>query len=96
MRNETTATSGSSVVITCNASGIPEPELEWEKDGEPVNRSLLSSVPSRDYFTVEELTIQSLVTENSGEYTCIAMNEGGSDRMSTLLRVVGMYIIPYQ
>ena len=91
LRNETTVAHESSVVITCNASGIPDPELVWKKDSEPVDYTLTSSVPSVDYYTVETLSIESVVPEDSGVYTCIATNQGGTVGASTQLHVVGVY-----
>lgn len=81
--------SGSSITLTCNAFGIPEPELMWEKDGQLLNNSSITHVSSQVYSSVLTLTIGSVVSEDGGEYACVATNRGGTDRDSRQLQVLG-------
>ena len=84
---------GSEITITCNAFGIPEPELMWEKDGELPSGAFVTNISSQVYYTAKSLTIVAAVPEDSGNYSCVAMNRGGIARASTLLQVLGSFTI---
>ena len=54
------------VVLSCDASGFPEPSLTWTKDGQVVSQS-------------EQLNIQRSDRSDTGMYVCTARNGVGQD-----------------
>ncbi|XP_072421818.1 hemicentin-1-like isoform X1 [Chiloscyllium punctatum] len=68
---------GAEITLECEADGVPWPTLTWVKDGRPV--------VSRRGIQVENegrsLKIQRAQEDNTGRYTCLAINVAGqSDR----------------
>lgn len=78
-----TAFSGSTVTITCNASGIPRPLITWLKDGRGV-------VPGGKKIIDEKgsLTLRGVVSQDSGRYTCVAMNFAGRDTEDSFVTIL--------
>lgn len=56
----------SPVNLTCMAEGSPAPSYQWYKDGELVPGE------TKEYLYIEETQ-----PEDRGNYTCVAINEGG-------------------
>ena len=54
------------VVLSCDASGFPEPSFTWTKDGQLVSQS-------------EQLNIQRSDRSDTGMYVCTASNGVGQD-----------------
>ena len=68
---ETTVLEGSNLHLTCNASGLPEPNITWTKE-EPGNPG--------NYTVVKQgkvLTITNINRNAAGDYTCAAYNGFG-------------------
>lgn len=59
------------VRFTCEASGIPKPELLWFKDGE------LLHINGRIKQKGPELVLTNTISSDSGLYQCIARNKAG-------------------
>lgn len=72
---------GANVVITCTTSGLPTPTVKWLKDGEDlsVNGSIL--------------TIKNAKTEDSGTFTCEAVNRAGRFSYNSEFRVIGKILL---
>lgn len=87
-----TVISGSLVIFTCNAFGIPEPELTWNV-GTGSDYYTMSLVSSDTYHTIQTLSIDSVGLDDNGIYTCIATNRGGTASASTQLDVLGLILI---
>lgn len=68
---------GKDLTLTCNASGDPQPNITWTKDGVPMSFS-------SDAFHQFRLT--DVQSEDSGSYKCTASNGYGSDA-TTVSRV---------
>lgn len=64
---------GKDLTLTCNASGDPQPNITWTKDGVPMSFS-------SDAFHQFRLT--DVQSEDSGSYKCTASNGYGSDATS--------------
>ncbi|MEE6505501.1 hypothetical protein FKM82_005546 [Ascaphus truei] len=70
---EVTALGGAAVTFTCEAHGTPLPSLSWEKDGEPLH--LQSNLLPNGLGT--RLHLESVHAEDSGLYSCSAVNPAG-------------------
>ena len=66
---------GETVVIRCSASGLPEPIVAWFFNGAPVTAGGNVSILRGGSV----LSISSVDTTDSGQYTCRAINSAGSD-----------------
>ncbi|XP_053325662.1 hemicentin-1 [Spea bombifrons] len=64
---------GNAVSLPCKASGVPKPSIIWKRKSEII-------VPTNDTILIESdgsLYLSSPGGENSGEYTCNAVNAAG-------------------
>ncbi|XP_062920094.1 hemicentin-1 isoform X2 [Mobula hypostoma] len=70
-------------VITCTASGVPEPRIHWTKDG------VRLPAQGEGYLILSTGTIEISAAQlnHTGRYTCIAKNAAGSARRQVNLRV---------
>uniref|UniRef100_T1JHX9 Uncharacterized protein n=1 Tax=Strigamia maritima TaxID=126957 RepID=T1JHX9_STRMM len=79
---------GAEVILSCNITGYPDPEIRWFKDD--CNVPLLPD--SRHGFTYDGFTasliIRNVHFDDSGEYICEASNLGG--RLTTFTRLLVM------
>ena len=73
---------GNRVSLLCDVSGVPDPQITWEKDGAEVQRGGTS------------YTIETSVESDSGNYTCIASNIAGKAKAMSQLNVLGKYTDP--
>lgn len=80
------------VTLECVVAGTPELKVKWLKDGKQI-------VPSR-YFSmsfennVASFRIQSVMKQDSGQYTFKVDNDFGSSSCDAYLRVLGLYLGP--
>ncbi|KAK8763992.1 hypothetical protein V5799_033399 [Amblyomma americanum] len=80
--NETTAVSGRSVYVDCQASGVPQPHIRWKSAAEPASpasqfRTIISN--SRIHILVNgTLSIRNVEPGDAGLYLCEASNGVGS------------------
>ncbi|KAL3246328.1 hypothetical protein MRX96_057724 [Rhipicephalus microplus] len=80
--NDTTAVTGRSVYVDCQASGVPQPHIRWKSSSEPVSpasqfRTIISN--SRIHILVNgTLSIRSVEPGDAGLYLCEASNGVGS------------------
>ena len=70
---------GSSLNLTCQASGSPEPALVWSHQSESVGKPFLF--------------LEDLSSDMSGEYRCTARNAAGRADKSTILSVFSKSVI---
>lgn len=81
-------TVGGNISFECSASGVPEPNITWEKDS--------VVIPNSGRFTISAsgLLIMDIKEEDAGDYSCAATNVAGTQRLtSRLVSVYGMLII---
>ncbi|KAM9642204.1 hemicentin-2 [Trichechus inunguis] len=71
---------GSSVVLPCEARGIPPPLVSWMKDGEPLFPQSLEQGPG--------LQLETVGAGDSGTYSCVATSEAGEARRHFQLTVM--------
>uniref|UniRef100_A0A2K6UV43 Hemicentin-2 n=1 Tax=Saimiri boliviensis boliviensis TaxID=39432 RepID=A0A2K6UV43_SAIBB len=80
------ATKGSHAFLPCKARGSPEPNITWDKDGQPV-------WGAEGKFTVQpsgELLVKDLQGRDAGTYICTAENAVGRARRRVHLTVLAL------
>ena len=75
--HDVTKPKGSNVILSCNATGNPEPKISWTKDG--FSSNLYNN--SRISFSQEhkKMTIANVTMKDRGKYECTATNNIGKD-----------------
>ncbi|XP_055255516.1 hemicentin-2 isoform X3 [Moschus berezovskii] len=79
-------TEGAHALLPCTASGSPEPNVTWEKDGQPVSGA-------EGKFTIQpsgELLVKNSESQDAGTYTCTAENTVGRARRRVHLTVLAL------
>ena len=71
------------VVLSCDASGFPEPSFTWTKDGQEVSQS-------------EQLNIQKSNRSDTGMYVCTASNGVGQDKTAQAYVTVQCKFVPHR
>ena len=71
---ELTKVSGDLVTLTCDVTGVPFPEIEWSKDGNPLS-------PQPDSIRISpdgrHLTLINIGYAFEGDYVCHVENKAG-------------------
>ena len=87
---------GSLLTLSCTSRGSPPDTFTWRKDSGPIVQSTsittvthtrASAVFQADY------TINSVITGDSGTYTCTVTNLIGSDSETITVNVIGMLYV---
>lgn len=76
-----TTLDGNRVSMVCEVSGIPAPQVTWDRDGVEVQRG--------GKFYIIDNTSQS----DNGNYSCIARNNAGEVKAISRLNVLGNYVL---
>lgn len=83
---------GDSVQLTCHVSKGDLPlKIKWMFNQRPLFAHLnilTSKLGDRSSF----LTVPSVTADNSGNYSCVAMNEAGEYTHTAMLNVLGMLL----
>ena len=85
---DTEASYGQDVLVSCIADGIPEPRITWGRVG-------VGGLPVNSVVTETELHLFSVTLETSAVYVCMAVNDEGEVRREFSITVLGKTIIPY-
>uniref|UniRef100_A0A8D2KTM3 Hemicentin 1 n=1 Tax=Varanus komodoensis TaxID=61221 RepID=A0A8D2KTM3_VARKO len=89
MPSEISVILGENIQLSCEASGIPSPVIQWLKDGKPFTENELQRKSLAADGTV--LNIFGALTSDGGKYTCVATNPAGEeDRIYS----VNVYVPP--
>ena len=82
-----THTEGEQFELVCTFTGIPAPQIHWEKDGSVFllgdGRRIINSTGR------SALEINSLLVSDAGVYTCSVSNDAGNTTRSVRLEVRG-------
>ncbi|KAH9508545.1 hypothetical protein Btru_051976 [Bulinus truncatus] len=71
------------IVLTCQATGMPPPKVNWYKDG----RRLIKGNPRIDILSSGELLVTPARKSDSGQYMCEAINDVGRDTATSYVQV---------
>ncbi|XP_067165246.1 hemicentin-2-like [Apteryx mantelli] len=76
---------GSEAVLECRTSGVPPPQVEWLKDGQP-----LPTLDSHIQLLEEDqvLRIEDSQPSHQGRYQCLAFNQAGQHSKTFQLHVL--------
>ena len=84
---------GEQAVIQFAVIGTPDTEVKWFKDGAQIDSSHKYTV-SFEYRTgLCSLTIASVSSEDSGQYTCVVSNYEGNETTSAWIAIQGIVTI---
>lgn len=72
---------GETVVLPCNATGIPTPVFSWSKDGDEAENG------RRNAIQMEGLRVERARSGDSGDYVCTANNSAGIANTTVTLNV---------
>ena len=78
---------GNSAKFECETEDAPNVSFKWFKDGNPIKEGDKYRIISR--FSISSLELLTPTKDDSGEYTCKASNQHGSDECSASLSVTG-------
>ena len=79
---------GENLVASCRASGNPTPIIQWFRDNQLLSGSQSISISQRSNG-ISQLTVIGFANENVGMYSCVAVNNLGSDSKSFQVNAVG-------
>ncbi|KFO25829.1 Leucine-rich repeat, immunoglobulin-like domain and transmembrane domain-containing protein 3 [Fukomys damarensis] len=83
-----TSTLGSNVLLRCDATGFPTPQLTWTRDGWPVNDTVIQESPG-DGVRWSIVSLAGISYEDAGDYKCGAKNLAGMSEAVVTVTVVG-------
>ncbi|XP_019384312.1 PREDICTED: neural cell adhesion molecule 2 isoform X2 [Crocodylus porosus] len=78
-----TADRGEAITLFCRATGSPEPEVIWYRNGKLIEESEKYILKGSH----TELTIRNIKNIDAGPYLCEAKNKAGNDKKQTFLQV---------
>lgn len=78
---------GNAAKFECETEDAPNVSFKWFKDGHPIKESEKFRIFNR--FNTSCLEILNPTKDDSGEYTCKATNQHGSDECSASLNITG-------
>ena len=78
----------SSVILPCEAAGVPFPEVTWYRDGTPLDPR---TDPNLERLVSGSLRIKTVREVDSGTYRCVAFNQAGHDYRTVTLHIHSKY-----
>lgn len=84
-------TPGDSARFQCKIKGSPEIQVTWFKDNKEIRESNTHKMSFVNFVAV--LDILEMKVDDSGSYSCEAVNEVGSDSCTTEVIVKGLFFL---
>ena len=84
---------GTTVAMTCFASGSPPPSLRFTRNGVALSSGGRYSIRTTDSGALS-FTINNVQPSDIGVYVCTASNDAGADSSRIILDVTGVYSYP--
>nr|CDJ97202.1 Immunoglobulin I-set and Immunoglobulin domain containing protein [Haemonchus contortus] len=82
---------GQTLLLSCNANGIPEAAVKWYVNGSEISSSTNGIEVG---FSNEFIKISNITQQDEGTYECVARNLVGNDTIFYTVRVVQVPTIP--
>ena len=79
-----TAASNTTITIRCPVSGVPTPDVAWQKDGVPLVAGEKISIINENLLVIREPE-----GDDSGKYTCSVESKFGKDSLSSIVKIMG-------
>lgn len=76
------------ITLSCPATGDPDPQVIWLRNGEILHESNVSTRVNYGKIYDEELKITKIGVEHAGRYTCEARNKAGIAEQDIQLNVL--------
>ncbi|NP_001360633.1 Ig-like domain-containing protein [Caenorhabditis elegans] len=83
-----TAVEHSTVTLSCPATGKPEPDITWFKDGEAIHIENIADIIPNGELNGNQLKITRIKEGDAGKYTCEADNSAGSVEQDVNVNVI--------
>ncbi|GMT31155.1 hypothetical protein PFISCL1PPCAC_22452 [Pristionchus fissidentatus] len=77
----------STVTLSCPATGKPEPEITWLKDGEVLTEENIEALVTTATLRGNEIKIARINSKDAGRFTCEAKNKAGSAEQDVTITV---------
>ncbi|KAI5635163.1 immunoglobulin i-set domain-containing protein [Phthorimaea operculella] len=87
--NSREAHRASTVRFNCTATGRPEPNITWYKDGKPLQLAGRINLRKSIDGQRTELVISGVTSDDAGVYQCFATNPSSTDSFWAMLNVTG-------
>lgn len=84
-----TVIEGESVTLECHISGYPSPKVTWYREDYQIESSIDFQITFQS--GIARLMIREAFAEDSGRFTCSAVNEAGTVSTSCYLAVQGLW-----
>uniref|UniRef100_A0A3Q1NI96 Ig-like domain-containing protein n=1 Tax=Bos taurus TaxID=9913 RepID=A0A3Q1NI96_BOVIN len=88
-----TVIEGESVTLECHISGYPSPKVTWYREDYQIESSIDFQITFQS--GIARLLIREAFAEDSGRFTCTAVNEAGTVSTSCYLAVQGQWSHPH-
>uniref|UniRef100_A0A8R1DN92 Ig-like domain-containing protein n=1 Tax=Caenorhabditis japonica TaxID=281687 RepID=A0A8R1DN92_CAEJA len=83
-----------SATLSVTVKGVPEPTVEWLKDGQPVQTDSSHVIAKAEGSGSYSITIKDARQEDSGKYACRATNQAGEAKTEANFAVVKDLVPP--
>lgn len=80
---------GEQLVLQCEVTGDPEPQITWTKNGKAISSSEIMNLKYKN--GIAKLTINEVYPEDEGLYACTATNSVGSTETKCNLKIKGKF-----
>jgi len=87
MVDEHSAVIGGSLVLFCPVTGLPTPDIQWTREGDPIPSVSEPSLHATDGGHHLQLFNTQLI--DAGSYTCTATNPAGTANKRFTVNVIG-------
>ena len=84
MGSKVNAFKGATISLTCAVKGIPQPDVNWTKDGQSLLLGERLVVSSNGTLIIRDSSVN-----DSGNYTCTAKSRSGQDAATSSVTVAG-------
>ena len=100
LSRQTIKTEGQPLVLSCQAEGLPLPNITWYINGHVIvhgdGRQFQEQITSNGTFLSSKLSVAKVRYADRGQYSCVFSNYRGSVKSTGNVEVQGMIILVVQ